>query len=66
MKSQIKVEGMSCQHCVNAVIKELQKIGATKFGVEIGQVNINPNLNNLDMKEIIKAIQEAGYKVINE
>ena len=66
MENQIKVEGMSCQHCVQTVIKELQKIGATQFNVEIGNVNIDPELNGIDKKKIIDSIQAAGYKVVYE
>ncbi len=42
MTIQFKVKGMSCQHCVMAVQKELNKLNAKDFKVEIGLVEIDP------------------------
>ncbi len=64
MTIQIKVEGMSCHHCVLAVQKELNKINAKDFRIEIGLVEIDPEKNNLTYKQIKEAIENAGYIVI--
>ncbi|GMU95691.1 MULTISPECIES: cation transporter [Ignavibacterium] len=64
MTSQIKVEGMSCHHCVMAIQKELNKLNAKDFKVEIGLVEINLETNNLQLEKIKEAIERAGYKVI--
>ncbi|MFN3872018.1 MAG: heavy-metal-associated domain-containing protein [Ignavibacterium sp.] len=64
MTIQIKVEGMSCQHCVMAIQKELSKLNAKDFKVEIGLVEIDPEKNNLSEEQIKQAIEKAGYIVI--
>ncbi|WP_337864472.1 cation transporter [Ignavibacterium sp.] len=64
MIEKIKVEGMSCQHCVMAVKKELNKLKANDYKVEIGLVEIDSVKNNLTKEQIKKAIEKAGYKVI--
>lgn len=64
MKKQFVVEGMSCQHCVMAVMKELNKIDAKDFKVEIGLVEIDLSTNKVDEIEIKNAIEKAGYSVV--
>lgn len=64
MTIQFKVEGMACQHCVMAVQKELNKLNAKDFKVEIGLVEIDPEKNNLSKEQIKQAIEKAGYIVV--
>jgi len=60
-----KISGMSCQHCVMAVNKELEKLPIINKKTEIGSVEIIYDEQKLTEKEIISAIEEAGYKVVN-
>ncbi|PJA97360.1 MAG: copper resistance protein CopZ [Ignavibacteriales bacterium CG_4_9_14_3_um_filter_34_10] len=60
-----KISGMSCQHCVMAINKELQKLQIEDKKTEIGSAEITFDEQKLTEKEIISAIEEAGYKVIN-
>lgn len=64
MIEQFKVEGMSCQHCVMAVKKELNKLEAKDYKVEIGLVEIDLQKNNLTREQIKQAIEKAGYIVV--
>lgn len=64
MIEQFKVEGMSCQHCVMAVKKELNKLEAKDYKVEIGLVEIDLEKNHLTNEQIKRAIENAGYKVV--
>jgi copper chaperone len=66
MNLTLKVEGMSCQHCVNAIKKQLEKSGLKNFNVKIGLVEINLSDTNFQLSDIKNMIEEAGYKVINE
>ncbi len=60
------IEGMSCGHCVMAVRKELSKIDNIKVDdVQIGSAKVEYDDNKIDTQILIKAVQEAGYKVIN-
>lgn len=65
MKKEYKIDGMSCNHCVMAVQKNLSKIKLNKFEVTIGSAKVEFNDNEIVEKEIIKAIEEAGYQVVN-
>lgn len=63
MTEQFRVPGVSCQHCVNAVTKEVSALP----GVERVQVDLDEKLVTVEhatqtsSNQIIEAIQEAGY-----
>ena len=60
----IKVEGMSCQHCVIRVTKALQGLnGIQDLDVQIGAVTLRFDEHSLKKEDIEKAIENAGYKV---
>jgi copper ion binding protein len=60
----IKVEGMSCQHCVMRVTKALQGLkGIQDLDVQIGAVTVKFDEHLLKKEDIEKAIENAGYKV---
>lgn len=63
MKKEIKIEGMSCEHCKKHVEDALLNIHETT-----GIVDLENNTAIIDTvvdnNTITKAIEEAGYKVI--
>jgi copper chaperone CopZ len=65
MKKDFKIEGMSCHHCVMAVQKSLSKLKLKNYDVQIGSAKIEFDENETKEEIIIKAIDEAGYKVVN-
>jgi copper chaperone CopZ len=66
MKREYKIEGMNCNHCVMAVQKNLSKIKLINFEVTIGSAKVEFNDKEIVEEEIIKAIEEAGYQVVNK
>ena len=62
-----KVEGMVCeQGCVKAVKDSLtQTKGVKDAKVEIGKAEINYDAKQTTKKDLITAIEKAGYKVVN-
>ena len=59
----IKVQGMSCMHCITAVEKELNKIkGLSDIKVKVGEASFNAP-GNMDLEIIRNAIQEAGFEM---
>ena len=68
MKSQeLKIEGMSCGHCVMSVRKELSKlVGLAVEDVQIGQAKVRYDESKLTEDAISAAIDAAGYRLINE
>ena len=64
MKKEYNIEGMNCNHCVMSVEKQLSKLKLNEFKVEISSLKVEYDETKIDEKVIIKAIEEAGYKVI--
>lgn len=62
---ELKIEGMSCNHCVMAVKKELGKITNVNVqDVQIGSAKVEFDENAVNEKTLEAAIEEAGYKVV--
>lgn len=64
LEKTYKIEGMSCQHCVKAVEVELNEIGVDQIEVEIGSAKVKFDEIKISDKDIVNAIDEAGFKVI--
>lgn len=60
----LTVEGMSCQHCVMNVQKALDRIeGIRSSTVSVGSVTVDI-ADPAQKDSVVKAIQDAGYKVV--
>jgi len=62
---EVKVVGMTCGHCVNAVTEEVSAVAgvdSVNVDLESGQVTISSD-TSLDLDEVEAAIAEAGYSV---
>jgi len=64
MKTLIKIDGMSCQHCVMAVKKEIQKLEIKNLEVKIGEASVEFDEKILSDDDINQAIVNAGYVVV--
>ncbi len=64
MKKTIKIDGMSCNHCVMSVKKNLSKLNLNKVKVDIGLAEVEFDESKVNEKEIIESIKEAGYQVV--
>ncbi len=63
-KKELKIEGMSCGHCVMAVKKELSKLQDVKVeDVQIGGAKVQYDENKVSEKDLENAVEEAGYKI---
>ena len=65
MKTVIIIDGMSCQHCVMAVKKEIQKLDVQNLEVKIGEALVEYDQNKVSEKNIQQAIVDAGFAVVN-
>ncbi len=63
MKKIFFIDGMGCDHCVLSVHKSLSNLNLEKIDVKIGSAEIIFDEEKTDEKEIINAIEQAGYKV---
>ncbi|GIP33766.1 copper ion binding protein [Paenibacillus sp. J2TS4] len=66
MKSIVlKVEGMSCGHCVNSVEGALEKLGAAgKVDLAAKTVSIEFDESKISEDTIKNAIEDQGYDVV--
>lgn len=61
----LKVEGMTCGHCVSAVEKALKEIGAEgKVDLAAKKVEINYDESKVSETALKEAIEEQGYDVV--
>lgn len=62
---EIKIEGMSCMHCVGAVRKAVDGLdGVNSSEVEIGKAIVDFDEGKLSQGDIEAAIVNAGYKIV--
>lgn len=67
MTKTLKIEGMTCMHCVGAVTKELERLnGVDKAVVDLeGKKAVVEISNDIVTDEnLCDAVEEAGYQVI--
>lgn len=61
---ELKVEGMSCGHCVNAVTKSVQGVdAAAKVDVDLAQQKVRID-SSAGIDAIKAAVEDAGYPVL--
>ncbi|MUT65195.1 copper ion binding protein [Paenibacillus sp. NEAU-GSW1] len=61
----LKVQGMSCGHCVNSVEGALKQIGASgKVDLGAGSVTVNFEESKVSLAAIKEAIEDQGYDVV--
>jgi copper chaperone len=63
----IKVEGMSCGHCVSAVegaLTKLDSVSSAKVSLEENNVTVEYNETNVDLETLKNEIEEQGYDVV--
>ncbi|MCJ1907660.1 copper chaperone CopZ [Planococcus ruber] len=67
MNETLKVEGMSCAHCVNAVessVGELQGVSSVKADLEKGEVAVAFDNSQTSLDKIQETIEDQGYDVV--
>lgn len=64
MITRVRVQGMSCQHCVRAVFTALGGVeGITRADVQIGAVEVEHD-GGVTVEQLRDAIAVAGYVVV--
>ena len=69
--TNLPVDGMTCEHCVRAVVSELSEVpGVTSVSVDLvpsatSQVTVHSD-GPLDRAAVLAAVAEAGYTVVDE
>ncbi|MDS9472900.1 copper chaperone CopZ [Sporosarcina pasteurii] len=66
MKEVLKVEGMSCNHCVNAIetnVGELNGVNNVKVSLEENNVTIDFDKAKTTLDKIKETIEDQGFDV---
>lgn len=64
-QATLKVEGMSCNHCVNSIEKALTQLGAEgKVNLAAKSVTVDYDASKLSLETIKEAIEDQGYDVV--
>ena len=65
MITRVRVDGMSCQHCIRAVFTALAGVdGITRADVSLGSVGIEHD-GRVTIAQLREAIAVAGYAVVD-
>ncbi|ANY73875.1 copper resistance protein CopZ [Paenibacillus ihbetae] len=60
----LKVEGMSCMHCVNSIEGALKEQGISgSVDLKVGTVSVNYDAGKFSLEDIKELIEEQGYTV---
>jgi copper chaperone len=65
-KVTLKVNGMSCNHCVNAVessVGKLEGVQTVKVDLKEGNVDVEFNPSEVSLNKIKETIDDQGYDV---
>jgi copper chaperone len=63
-EATIKIEGMSCGHCVMRVKKALETLGGiAEADVNIGAARVKYDESRVKREDLDAAVEAAGYKV---
>jgi copper chaperone len=61
----LKIDGMSCDHCVRAVTMALQEMpGVEVKDVRVGEAVIEADDSVVTTADIASAIEEAGFRLV--
>ncbi|GIM46222.1 copper chaperone CopZ [Collibacillus ludicampi] len=64
----LQVNGMSCNHCVNAIESALKEIGgvdSVRVDLDAGRVTVTYDETIVDLNNLKDAIEEEGYDVVS-
>lgn len=64
---ELKIEGMSCDHCKKAVtdaLKEIDGVDRVDVDLQAGKAIISFDPERATEQEMKEAIEEAGYEVV--
>ncbi|UJF32732.1 copper ion binding protein [Paenibacillus hexagrammi] len=61
----LKVDGMSCNHCVSAIEKAMRELGAEgSVNLTAKEVTVQYDDSKVTVNAIKEAIEEQGYDVV--
>ena len=67
MTTTLNVPSISCQHCVNAITKEVSQVpGVKNVAVDLASKRVSVDAaDQVSTQQIVEAINEAGYDEVS-
>ena len=63
---ELRIEGMTCGHCVMHVKKELSKLQHVQVDdVQIGKARVQYDDTKVSVVDFAQAIERAGYRLVS-
>ena len=66
-RAKIKIDGMSCQHCVKTVtdaMVDLDGVSQVKVNLKKGEAKIKFEKDRLDLEQLKTAVVTAGFEFV--
>ena len=66
-RAKIKIDGMSCQHCVKTVtdaVVDLDGVSQVKVNLKKGEAKIKFEKDRLDLEQLKTAVVTAGFEFV--
>ena len=66
-RAKIKIDGMSCQHCVKTVtgaVSDLDGVSQVKVNLKKGEAKIKFEKGRLDLEQLKTAVVTAGFEFV--
>jgi copper chaperone len=63
----LKVQGMSCNHCVNSIeqsVGNLTGVSSVKVELKSGEVTVKFDNEAITLNQIKETIEETGYDIV--
>ena len=65
VEKEVRIEGMSCHHCVMAVKKQLSRLdGVQVKDVKVGSALLSYDESKISTQQIAEAIEDSGYQAV--
>ena len=62
---ELRVTGMTCDHCVHAVTEALESVpGVTSATVDLSAGSARIEHDGADVKALLEAVEEEGYEAV--
>jgi copper chaperone len=61
----INISGMTCNHCIKSVDEAIKMLPVDKYEVKLGSLYVEYNPDKIERNEIINAVSDSGYVVVN-
>jgi len=66
-RAKVKIDGMSCQHCVKTVtdaMVDLDGVSQVKVNLKKGEAKIKFEKDRLDLEQLKTAVVTAGFEFV--